>query len=115
MIHFTKNTGQFHQTVAYVAVWPDHLPYPGAGPVRLILDGVSLVGAEGYGDRPMTEDLRGIVLDDGTTIPWHDEITPAELDELIPGTAHAMVSGHEIVVLRGTAAAALLNLAGDHS
>lgn len=115
MIHFTRNSGQYHRSVAYVAVWPDDMPYPGAGPVRLVVEGRAVVGAESYGDRPMTEDCRGVVLEDGSVLPWHDGIGPAELDALRPGTAHAMASCREIVVLRGTAAAALINLIGDHA
>lgn len=114
MIHFTRNSGQFHPSVAYVAVWPDDLPYPGAGVGRLILDGPRVVGFRAYGDCEMTDDLSCILVD-GQAVPWDDEMGAADFDALLPGVPHAVVSCHEVVVAHGTAAAALLNLVGDHS
>lgn len=108
-IRFTRAEPHHAADVAWVAPWPAYLPYPGAGVARLILHEGRPVGVAPYGDRPLTEDLQGLILEDGRIIPWHNEMTVHEFDALLPGVPNVIVSGWEIVVLRGTAADRLIS------
>jgi hypothetical protein len=119
MIHFTKNSGQYHPGVAYVGVAPAD-SYKGAGLVRLHRDGVKFHGIE-YVKPTCTEDLLGWEFQ-GRTLPStmvdEDEMAIMEValwDQFDSEFSHAIVSGGEIVIEHGTAAAALLNLVGDHA
>lgn len=95
MIHFTKNTGQWRDEIAYVAKIEASSPlYKGAGVVQLVREG------KGFTSFAYLADFEG---------------TPADADEQEPDFCHAMASSFELVVVRGTAAAAVLNLVGDHA
>jgi hypothetical protein len=86
MTKFVPNAGQFHPDVAYVAKFSPE-EYRGAGVVRLLLNGPTISGVEDV-----------------------DHIFMAEAQSEFPNEPLAMSSGGECVVMRGTAAAALLNL-----
>lgn len=111
MITITKNTGQYHPNVAYVAdIGEPELStmYHGCGPVKLTLNGVEIVGFTYLGDEgyhPTATDSEG----------FPRELTPAECDAKWPGSAHAAASCCQLCIDRGTAAAAILNVAQHKS
>jgi hypothetical protein len=116
-MHFTKNTGQFARDVAYVANVTEELVafYKGAGVVRVRLENgkpVSFEKIELFWD----EELQGYPLPNGKVRKdYHPELTALDWDEIEPGVPHAEASCYQIVALKGSALAALLNITGDHA
>jgi hypothetical protein len=122
MIHFTKNTGQFHPSIAYVAnIEPTDSRYRGAGLVELKFENGKPVDFQ-YVNKNLKFDFEsetwiGYQDIDGV---FHDsdfdgDATPAEFEELFP-VIHAAIAGAiQLSVDHGTGTASLLNITGDHA
>lgn len=117
MIHFTKNEGQYHPNVAYVAKVTDEMKnrYQGTGVVELLAKGNGFADFK-YAAINVISDVDGAEIGgvQFTREELEDE-SPAVFDAKLKGRFHAVASCWEICIDHGTAAAAFLNLVGDHA
>ena len=103
--------GEIAHCYVAVAPWPECLPYPGAVPIGLRVNGAGHVtGVLDYSRLPETDDYEALRLPNGRVLEWDTDDPPtlAELDRYVPGLVHVAVSCREIIAERGTRAHELL-------